>query len=144
MNAAVGAHWDSLRGFLALHYRFNRKLDTPFWKDCRAGVDLASGEVMLAAYRDGAPLVARPDRALLEDSLFRTGFFGLLGVDNVLLGQGVPARILTPDASAIEAFERWTTNLRSLLARALPQREALDAYTRALDEGRGSRSPAAR
>ena len=99
---------------------------------------------MLAAYRDGAPLVARPDRALLEDSLFRTGFFGLLGVDNVLLGQGVPARILTPDASAIEAFERWTTDLRSLLARALPQREALDAYTRALDEGRGSRSPAAR
>ncbi len=31
-NAALAAHWDYLRGFLALHFRFNRKLDTPFWQ----------------------------------------------------------------------------------------------------------------
>ena len=62
MNDAVGAHWDTLRGFLALHYRFNRRLDTPFWRDSER-VDLASGEAMLAAFREGAPLVARPDRS---------------------------------------------------------------------------------
>jgi tryptophan halogenase len=137
MNDAVGAHWDILRGFLALHYRFNRKLDTPFWKDCRAQVDLAEGEAMLAAYGEGAPLVARPDRRRIEDDLFRSGFFGLLGVDNVLLGQGVPTRLLTPEPRRVEAFERWAhEQLPSILSRALPHREALDAYAGWLTERR--------
>ncbi|HEY5242401.1 MAG TPA: tryptophan 7-halogenase [Polyangiaceae bacterium] len=137
MNDAVGAHWDILRGFLALHYRFNRKLDTPFWKDCRARVDLAAGEAIVAAFGEGAPLVARPDRRRLEDDLFRTGFFGLLGVDNVLLGQGVPTRLLAVEPRRVEAFERWAhEQLPSILSRALPHREALVAYTGWLSERR--------
>lgn len=132
LNDAVGAHWDYLRGFLALHFRFNRKLDTPFWRACRADVDLAGGEALLAAYREGAPLTARPDRALLEDTLMRGGFFGLLGVDNVLLGQKVPTRLLEPRGD-LGAFDRWVREgLPIVLARALPLREALAEYTRGL------------
>ncbi|HEY6458946.1 MAG TPA: tryptophan halogenase family protein, partial [Polyangiaceae bacterium] len=136
MNDTLGAHWDVLRGFLALHYRFNRRLDTPFWRDCREKVDLASGAAMHAAFVEGAPLVARPDRKQLERDLFRTGYFGLLGVDNVLLGQGVPARMLVPDPSRIAAFERWRAQTASRVERALPQAEALPAYVARLRESR--------
>jgi tryptophan halogenase len=134
-NEAVGEHWDCLRGFLALHYRFNRRLDTPFWRECREGVDLAAGEAMLAAYREGAPLVARPDRRRLENALFRTGFFGLLGVDNVLLGQRVPAPVVPPTPSGVASFERWAAvEVPAALERALDHRQALDAYVHALTE----------
>ncbi len=127
-NAALAEHWDYLRGFLALHFRFNRRLDTPFWRACRADVDLAGAESLVDAFREAAPLTARPDRALLEESLMRTSFFGLLGVDNVLLGQGVATKALVP-AGDLGAFDRWMRHgLPDVLARALPQREALDAY----------------
>lgn len=128
VNERVIAHWDQLRGFLALHHKFNRKFDTPFWRASRADVDLAAGEAMLAAYQEGAPLIARPDRELLEDSLLRDGFFGLLGVDNILLGQKVPCRMLTPRGD-LAAFERWARyGMPAVLARAMPHAEALDAY----------------
>ncbi|HEY1691403.1 MAG TPA: FAD-dependent oxidoreductase [Polyangiaceae bacterium] len=127
MNDAVSAHWDTLRGFLALHYRFNRRLPTRFWKACE-DIELGAGEAMLAEYRRGAPLVARPDRERLEDSLFGKGFFGLLGVDNVLLGQRVPTRMLVPRPERVAAFESWLREVAEPLSRALPQREALEAY----------------
>ena len=85
-------------------------------------------ESLLAAYRERAPLTARPDRKRLEDSLFRTGFFGLLGVDNVLLGQRVPTQLLAP-GPGLAAFERWSREeLPVVLSRALSHREALAAY----------------
>ena len=127
VNGEVGAHWDFLRDFLALHYRFNRKLDTAFWQTCREEVALCGGEGMVAAYREGAPLTARPDRARLEDSLLRGGFFGLLGIDNVLYGQRVEARMLRPGGESA-AFHRFRQELPSILARALPHREGLAAY----------------
>src|SRR5699024_2544701 len=33
-------HWDSVRDFIAVHYKFNARLDTPFWRHCRAETDL--------------------------------------------------------------------------------------------------------
>src|SRR5262249_23487131 len=33
-NERIGRHWDYLRWFLTVHYKFNRKKDTPFWRDC--------------------------------------------------------------------------------------------------------------
>lgn len=83
---------------------------------------------MVAAFREAAPLTARPDRAVLEDTLLRDGFFGLLGIDNVLFGQGVPTRLLQRSGDS-GAFDRWTQEgLPAILSRAMPHREALDAY----------------
>ena len=28
--------WDEVRDFLAVHFRFNRRRDTPFWQHCRS------------------------------------------------------------------------------------------------------------
>ncbi len=122
-------HWDILRGFLALHFRFNQR-DTPFWRACRADVELGLGEAMVEAFRSGAPLSARMDRELIGDSIFGGGFFGLLGIDNVLFGQGVETRLLDAPADPT-AFQRWVDlGLPALLRRTLPHREALETYER--------------
>ena len=33
--------WEGVRRFLALHYKFNTRLDTDFWKTCQNETDLA-------------------------------------------------------------------------------------------------------
>ncbi|MDX5404991.1 MAG: tryptophan 7-halogenase, partial [Bacteroidota bacterium] len=38
--------WDDVRDFLAVHYRFNRKIDTPFWKHCREATDLGAAQCL--------------------------------------------------------------------------------------------------
>ena len=130
VNTTIAGSWDTLRSFLALHFRFNRKLDTPFWRECREHVDLCGGEAMVAAFQHAAPLSARSDRALLSDSLLKDSFFGLLGIDNVLFGQAVPTRL--PELEGEDpAFDRWVQRgLPMLLSRALPHDQGLDAYAR--------------
>lgn len=136
VNRVVGDHWDCLRDFLALHYKFNERLETPFWRDVRETVDLAGGQLLLDAFRAGAPLTARPDSAIVKDSLFGDGFFGLLGVDNLLLGQRVPGARLRPLRDT-GAFERWSkAALPALLERALPVAEGIDAHVEQLERRR--------
>ncbi|MDH5492673.1 MAG: hypothetical protein OEY14_12040, partial [Myxococcales bacterium] len=112
------------------------KLETEFWRACRADVSLGRAEALLEAFRRGAPLSARPDRELLEASLAHAPFFGLQGFDNLLLGQGIERRLLEPRGDRAR-FDRWIRHgLPVMLDRALPQAEALEAYVHWLAERR--------
>ena len=43
-SSRIGGHWDYLRWFLGLHYRFNKKLDTPFWRASRHDIDVSGAQ----------------------------------------------------------------------------------------------------
>ena len=76
--------WDRVRDFLAVHYRFNRRLDTPFWRHCRAETALHGAEPMVEYYRENGP------SPMLREALLGAGdSFGLEGYFTLLLGQGV-------------------------------------------------------
>ncbi len=119
-NEAVGAHWDYLRWFLGVHYKFNRRLDTPFWRAARADVDVSGFQHLLERFeREGPWLGHRGDRFEVGDPAF--GYSGLM---MLLLGQQVPC----PDPSVTMDREAWqiqSTKYRGLVKRALPQAEAL-------------------
>ncbi len=91
VNTTAGRDWDRLRWFLAAHYKFNRRLESPFWQDARAGADVSGIEHALAMFRAHGPLslLPRAMRASLkeETDIF---FYGLHGLDCILLGQKVP------------------------------------------------------
>lgn len=119
-SASVGAHWDFLRWFLAVHYRYNRRLDTEFWRAARAEVDVSGLAEYLDRYertgaylRDGASLHAPSDPA-----------FGHSGLMMMLLGQGVAAPTIEPVVDAAGWRARVAAQ-RRLVDRALPQDEAL-------------------
>jgi tryptophan 7-halogenase len=126
VNTALGRDWDRLRWFLAAHYKFNRRLDTKFWTEVRADADVSGLEHAFDIFRTKGPLSIQP-RAIRNSLNEATGifFYGLAGLDNILLGQKVPFPKLER-----ETPKTWRTRRQTAVEfaqQALPQAEALRA-----------------
>jgi tryptophan halogenase len=124
INGAVARDWDRLRWFLAAHYKFNRRLDSRFWLEVRDKADISGLEHALEMFSAKGPLSILPRgiRSALNES---TGifFYGLAGLDCILLGQKVPFPKLEREPTQVWATRRATA--RDFARRALPQAEAL-------------------
>lgn len=127
VNARLAERWDGLRWFLSLHYRFNTRLETAFWKDVQNNADISGAQPMLDIYATGAPMRFRNP---VVTSLLRTSapnFYGLAGVETILLGQGVPTRLLLATGTT-QAWKARRAAADVLVRHALPQAEALAAF----------------
>lgn len=120
-NQSMGAHWDFLRWFLALHHKFNRKSESEFWRDCRHSVDVAGMQTLIDRFTSDGPW--HHDRDLhyaIGDPAF--SFEGLM---LMMLGMKVPC----PPASGVSVSQQqWAARVadcRALVDRALGQAEAL-------------------
>jgi tryptophan halogenase len=123
LNRRVGAWWDYLRWFLALHYRFNRRLDTPFWQAARSDVDVSHHADLLEAFRHRGPLSYDP--AIRNAFDYPDPLWGPEGIDTLLLGQGVPCRLPRPLLTE-DAWRARVVQMRSVVERAAPHALALD------------------
>jgi tryptophan halogenase len=79
--------WDAIRGFISIHYKFNTRLDTPFWRECREKTDISVAAAPVEYYQENGPcgfwgplVVGAMDP------------FGMKGWATLLLGQRVPYR----------------------------------------------------
>ena len=101
-NAHHRRLWDTIRDFLACHYRFNHHLSTPFWRHCQNETDLAGAKPMVEYYQEYGP----------------TGTWGPLKVDPlcgfgpngylmILVGQKVPhKRPYTPSEKERDTWNK--------------------------------------
>ncbi|MFO0614687.1 MAG: tryptophan halogenase family protein [Polyangiaceae bacterium] len=126
VNDTVGRDWDRLRWFLAAHYKFNRRFDSPFWREVRETCDISGLEHALALFRELGPLSLTPRavRASLQED---TGifFYGLHGLDCILLGQKVP--FADVERGSAEAWRARNRTAKDFVRRAIPQADALRA-----------------
>jgi tryptophan halogenase len=122
LNRKVGAWWDYLRWFLAIHYKFNRRVDSPFWRACREEVDVSSHAELLEAFRERGPLSYDPSARAAFD--YPDPLWGPEGIDALLLGQGVPGRRPRPSLNR-SAWDERLRLARATVARAVPHAEAL-------------------
>jgi len=122
VSREVGEQWDYLRGFLAVHYRYNARLDTPFWRHCRQEVDLATLAHAVDEYRSGPLFTQRsPLPSYIRDTLF-----GARGLDLLLLGQEVLPGQLVAEIDR-DAWTARRAEWSALEARALSHADALAA-----------------
>lgn len=126
VNTTLGRDWDRLRWFLAAHYKFNRRLDTRFWREVREGVDVSGIQGALDLFGASGPLslLPRAIRTSVMDEA-QVFFYGLAGLDCILLGQKVPFPALERDPA--KAWRARHETAREFARRALPQHEALHA-----------------
>ncbi|HKH49870.1 MAG TPA: tryptophan 7-halogenase [Thermoanaerobaculia bacterium] len=134
LSRKVGAWWDYLRWFLALHYKFNRRVDSPFWRACRQDVDVAQHAGLLAAFRERGPLTYDPAARAAFD--YPDPLWGPEGIDAILLGQGVEGYRPRPLLDRA-AWTEKTHRTRAVVARAERHERALEllvGYPELLDE----------
>jgi tryptophan 7-halogenase len=81
--------WESIRGFLAIHYKFNTRLNTPFWQACQQETDLGDlAEEFVAYFQENGP-------SLMWNSTIFQGHHAFVdpeGWITLMVGQDVPYR----------------------------------------------------
>jgi tryptophan halogenase len=78
---------DLVRRFLAVHYKFNTRLQTPFWRACVADVDLVGAEEYVEFYKEVGPSTLW--RQMVLDGRDPFGFEGYL---SMMIGMNIPYR----------------------------------------------------
>lgn len=129
-NDASNTKWDFIRGFIAMHYRYNKRGDTTFWQDCRRDVDLAGIEPLIEYFHQhGLLSLADPETRESFSLLWDAGIFGTNGVDLILLGMGEKPGPAPRDSVTHEGawFHRKRAVWNALSKQALTQRQALTA-----------------
>ncbi len=110
-NRYNGDQWDDIRNFLAVHYKFNTRYQTPFWQAVRADVKLHGAEEIVEWYQENGPSVLAGNVLVHSSNSFRMdGFLALL------VGQNVPYRKLYEPTPAEQEF--WRRYRQQLLAEA--------------------------
>jgi tryptophan halogenase len=117
--------WDTIRGFLGIHYKFNTRYDNPFWRACRADTELGPIEELVDYYRENGPSTFARTTLLHGNDIF-----GMEGYLALLVGQKVPYKaryVPTPDEQRVWSGIRAENRIKALTA--LGVRETLDVIT---------------
>jgi tryptophan halogenase len=115
--------WDNIRRFLSIHYKLNTRLETPFWRACRADVDLAGAEDIVEFYRENGP--SHHGRVMLLNQLDQFTIDGWLAL---LVGMQVPySRRFEPSEAERAQWRRIAEHYRSQAQSAMDVKATLDA-----------------
>jgi tryptophan halogenase len=110
-NDLTAGTWEDIRDFLAIHYKFNGMLDTPFWKGARADVDVSGVAELLEFYKENGPT------GFCRYRLPRTETdFGLEGFLVMLVGNQVPYDKRHPATEAEKKI--WQKHKQEFIAQA--------------------------
>jgi tryptophan halogenase len=106
---------DLVRRFLAVHYKFNTRLQTPFWRACVADVDLAGADEYVEFYKENGPSTLW--RQLILDGRDPFGFEGYL---SMMIGMNIPYRrtYTIPEGEQrawTELYDRWQSDAEQAL-----------------------------
>ena len=120
-NQFLNAVWDDIRDFLSIHYRFNGRLETPFWQQCRDEVALHGAQAIVDYYRENGPNMI-PRSILLNPN----SPFGLEGYYTLLIGQGVQwERRYEPAPEELRRWEAHRSRFATAAKSALTVEESL-------------------
>jgi tryptophan halogenase len=84
-NLRQSKQWEDIRAFLAIHYKFNTRLDTPFWRACLNDTDVGDAADFCAYYLDNGP-----STVWREDLIGGHDVFGFEGYLSLMVGMNVP------------------------------------------------------
>jgi tryptophan halogenase len=112
---------DEIRDFLAVHYKFNKRLNTPFWQHCCEATELCGATETVEFYRENGPC------QWLSETLNSANQFGMPGYLALLLGQQVGyQRRYQPGKAELQVWNAERQKLKGMAMRALTVKETLE------------------
>lgn len=124
-NRLFAHEWDNIRNFLGIHFKFNTRYDTPYWRAVRADTDIGAAEDIVEFYQENGPSNFAK-AALIQPN----DIFGMEGYLCLLVGQQVPyrkSRELSPSEWRIWNGVRAENRAKALTAMTV--QESFDAIT---------------
>jgi tryptophan halogenase len=122
-NQHASDQWDDVRDFLAIHYAFNTRRDTEFWRTCRSEVDLAGAAPIVGIYRENGPIHGYDWVTFRKTSAFGIGSYLAL-----LVGQRVPYQAAPRISDQERArWAQWQAHFAAEAQRGCDVRECLAA-----------------
>jgi len=90
INRKLNLKWDHLKWFIALHFKYNKKIDSPFWRACQQETDLSGYDDIIDLYKKNGPLKKKENVAKnIMGNLLESSIFSLNGFDTFFIGQGI-------------------------------------------------------
>lgn len=115
--------WDCIRDFIAIHYKFNRRLETPFWHHCHEATDIGAAQRIVEVYQEHGP-TSHWQPTLFDpfDPFQQVGYVALL------LGQNVPHQsTYRPSPQESRIWETQRAHYQKMGMKGLTVKEALQA-----------------
>lgn len=124
-NLEAATSWDRLRWFVALGFRFNHRLQTPFWNMCQQEVDLSGLTEYIHHYQQFGPLSDSPAHPL-HAAMNIDPQFSSFAHDSIMVGCGVqPGRSADTVASHSNVWSKRFGLQTKLVERGLTHLDAL-------------------
>ncbi len=113
--------WDEVRDFLALHYKFNQRVDSPFWRHCRQETSLGRAEEFVEMYQAIGPHRSCEGLIPLESMFKYDGYLAML------IGQRVETAYRNDfGEDDLRQWNVYRDAIRNDVAQAVPVRNAYD------------------
>jgi len=116
--------WDSNRDFLAVHYKFNTRVDNAFWRECWEKTDIGAGEELVEYFRENGP------SGLWRVPLFQATEYknyGMEGYFAMLVGMKMPyKKTYQPTPAEGQLWNRIQQEFKTSAAQAYSVKEALE------------------
>lgn len=125
INQEIAATWDTFRWFLGMHYKFNRKLDTPYWKWCAENTEIGDAAMVIDLFLQRPPLSASHFGTLSPYTALEALVFNSYSYDTLIYGQKVLKSPTAPKMSKTEYLGRVKA-YKNLTANSLSQNELFD------------------
>jgi tryptophan halogenase len=120
-NAYDARLWDCIRNFIAVHYKYNSRIESEFWRHCRHATDIGDAERIVEVYQENGPT------SHWEPTLFDPfDPFQQIGYLALLLGQKVPFRkTYAPTEHERQLWEAQRRHYKETATRSLTVKETL-------------------
>ncbi|WP_374032513.1 tryptophan halogenase family protein [Bdellovibrio bacteriovorus] len=107
INNEIAVTWDTFRWFVGMHYKFNKKLDTPFWKHCREKTNIGNAQTVVDLFNQRPPLSAGNFGSNSQFTATEALVFNSYSYDTLIFGQKEVHKPLTaPEMSKEEYFSK--------------------------------------
>ncbi len=125
INQEIAATWDTFRWFLGMHYKFNKKLDTPYWKWCAENTEIGDAALIIDLFLQRPPLSASHFGTLSPYTALEALVFNSYSYDTLIYGQKLLKEPTAPKMSRAEYFGRVEA-YNNLTESSLSQNELFD------------------
>jgi tryptophan 7-halogenase len=140
-NQIFNEGWDHIRDFLAIHYRFNTRLASKFWRTCCNEADVSTIQPLIDFFRENGPTGF--SRHLLNSTFGGKTQFGIEGFLTQLVGMKVPyTNRAAIDPRELALFRQRCNANRQRAAKGLSVAETLKWVKRPDWQWHGDNRPA--